>query len=279
MNTLSLKLTKEDINKILLEFKDYIEKDPAEYIAYRYKGEDLQINIYYSQKAVFTGALAHEFVAKLLKKDERMAGSDEVGTGDYFGPVCVCATIVEKEDFTWLYELGVTDSKKLDDQKVLEIAPHLIKKLKHSLLILDNKTYNEIHKQNNLNMIKAKMHNKAYINLLHKGYDVPKIAMIDEFCAPHLYFNYLKDEKEVYRLVQFETKAEDRYLAVAASSVIARYAFLKSLAKMSQTYQIEFEKGAGEAVDKCAQNFIQKHGIKALNEVAKLHFKNTEKIS
>lgn len=40
-------------------------------------------------------------------------GSDEVGTGDYFGPIVVTASFVDKKMMSKLYELGVRDSKKL----------------------------------------------------------------------------------------------------------------------------------------------------------------------
>ena len=39
------------------------------------------------------------------------AGSDEVGTGDYFGPVCVCASYVTQDNVDFLIKLGVRDSK------------------------------------------------------------------------------------------------------------------------------------------------------------------------
>ena len=45
-------------------------------------------------------------------------GSDEVGTGDYFGPIVVTASYVKKEDMNLLNELGVRDSKKVLDQKI-----------------------------------------------------------------------------------------------------------------------------------------------------------------
>ena len=40
-------------------------------------------------------------------------GSDEVGTGDYFGPIVVTATYVKKEDIPFLESLGIKDSKKV----------------------------------------------------------------------------------------------------------------------------------------------------------------------
>ena len=51
-----------------------------------------------------------KLVAKLY--DKRTIGSDEVGTGDYFGPIVVTASYVTKEDIPYLEELGVKDSKK-----------------------------------------------------------------------------------------------------------------------------------------------------------------------
>ena len=38
-------------------------------------------------------------------------GSDEAGSGDYFGPLTVCAAFVTKEHVPILKTLGVDDSK------------------------------------------------------------------------------------------------------------------------------------------------------------------------
>lgn len=58
---------------------------------------------------------------KESKKEEEISipinissvGSDEVGTGDYYGPIVVTASYVNKENIPFLTELGVRDSKKL----------------------------------------------------------------------------------------------------------------------------------------------------------------------
>ncbi len=46
------------------------------------------------------------------------------------------------ESIKWLEELGVKDSKKLTDDKIIKIAPTLIKEIEHVTIVLDNKTYN-----------------------------------------------------------------------------------------------------------------------------------------
>lgn len=280
MSNISLKLDNEKINKIKETFKDDIKPNNNEYIDTFISNDNVTISIYKSGKVVFQGQDALFYGSAFIdNKVNDQAGSDEVGTGDFFGPVCVCATIVDKEQFPLLDKLGVTDSKQLDDKKIKEIAPTLIKEIKHSLLILDNKQYNMVHERYNLNAIKAKLHNKAYINMLNKGYKIPKAAYVDQFAPENLYYSYLKDEKEVYHDLTFETKAESKYPAVAAASVIARYAFISKMKEMEEKYKMEFHKGAGEQVDIDIGKFINKYGKDRLNEVSKLHFANYKKVN
>ena len=277
MSTISLKLNEDKINILKDTFKEYIKNNPNEYIDTFIQKDDLTISIYKSNKVVFQGNDAFFYASAYLdKKVNRQAGSDEVGTGDYFGPICVCASIVEEDQFNLLSQLQVDDSKKLTDKKIMEIAPILIKNIKYSLLILDNTKYNEVHLKDNLNVIKAKLHNQAYVNLLHKGYDIPKAAYVDEFVSINNYFNYLKDEKEIYRDLIFETKAESNYPAVACSSIIARYAFIKKMEELNQKYHMVFHFGAGDDVNEDIIKFVNKYGKDRLKEVAKIHFKNTE---
>ena len=56
-------------------------------------------------------------------------GSDEVGTGDYFGPIVVTAAYVKREDIPFLESLGIKDSKKMTDEKILEVVPKFFKKI------------------------------------------------------------------------------------------------------------------------------------------------------
>lgn len=279
MSNFSIKLDENKINKLKQAFKNDIKANPNEYIDTFIQKDNLTISIYKSQKVVFQGEDAFFYAQSFIDiKENRQAGSDEVGTGDYFGPVVIAASIVEEEDYPFIKENGITDSKQMTDEKIMKLGPIVENKFKHSILILDNEKYNKVHESNNMNQIKAKMHNQAYINLQNKGYDIPKEAYIDQFCPRSSYFEYLEDVKEIYRDVEFETKAESKYPAVAISSVLARYTFLKYMDEMNKAYNFEFPKGANELVDQKAQEFVKKYGQDKLYKVAKVHFKNTEKI-
>lgn len=276
MSNFSFKLADEKIKQIKNTFREYIKDNHNEYVDTFISKDDLTITIYKSGKVLFQGNDAFFYASAYLeKKFKRQAGSDEVGTGDVFGPVVVCAAIVEEEDFEYIEEKHITDSKQLNDDYIRQIGPELRKKFKHSLLILDNEKYNKVHINNNLNAIKAKMHNQAYINLLNKGYDVP-VGYVDQFCKEEDYYRYLFEEKQIYHSLIFETKAEEKYPAVAVGSIISRYAFLVYMDELEKKYGMKFQKGSSDAlnIDKNIRMFINKYGKNELTNVGKLHFKN-----
>lgn len=205
-------------------------------------------------------------------------GSDEVGTGDYFGPIVVTASFVSKENQSFLADLGVRDSKKLTDETILKIAPQIIEKIPHSTLIFDNESYNKYHTDDiNMNKIKAILHNKVLLNLIKKEYPYEQI-IIDQFASPTKYYEYIKDAKEVVKNITFFTQAEDKFLCVAASSIISRYIFLKKMDELSKEVGMELPKGAGVMVDDVAQKIVKNFGFETLNKIAKLNFKNTDKL-
>lgn len=285
--TITLQLNPEQREKLKKTWAEFITSKNPPYSEYQLKPENCTITSYLSGKVVFQGKDAEIYASSFMQKDSNApskssikthAGSDEVGTGDYFGPVCVCACIVKEEQIKWLKSLQIKDSKQLTDEEMLKLAPLLMEKLEYSLLILDNEKYNRIHQTNNLNMIKAKLHNQAYINLINKGAALPELVVVDQFTPKTSYFRYLANEKKVVRNLHFETKAENKYPAVACASIIARYGFLKTWDALQKHYDMSFTKGASNKVDQDAALFVQKYGWDKLATIAKLHFKNTENV-
>ena len=285
-NVYTLKLSVQQEERLYQTWKENQTKTPP-YAKWQLKCENCVITCYESGKTVFQGNDALTYASAFMNVEEvkkntdknqlPQAGSDEVGTGDYFGPVVVCASIVDDTSNVRLKELGVKDSKQLTDQDILKIAPEIIQRIPHSLLIVDNEKYNVVHQTNNLNAIKAKLHNQAYVNL-SKKYGLPEFKIIDQFCVESSYYKYIQKEPVIIRGIHFETKAENKYISVGTSSIIARYAFLKKMEEMDQKWDMHFCLGAGSNVDQCAKEFVKRYGFDALDKVAKTHFKNTEKI-
>ena len=273
--------SEEVINRIMNSFDKEFFVQPPQYSRCRIKYDDCIITIYNSNKVMFQGANADIYAATFFPQKEIIlpqCGSDEVGTGDYFGPVCVCACYLDDDIYSKISEYNVIDSKQLTDTYIEKIAPKLIEAVPHSLLILNNRQYNEVVKENNLNKIKARMHNKCYLNLKEKGINLPELVVIDDFCGEEKYYRYIRYEKDIVRNITFETKAENKYAAVACGAIISRYAFLESMRAMSEKYGMTFPKGAGSKVNEFAKEFVEKYGQAELISVAKINFKNTAEI-
>ena len=205
-------------------------------------------------------------------------GSDEVGTGDYFGPIVVVASFVAKEDINFLDELKVTDSKALSDEYIKKIAPKLTEKIPYSAYVLSNEEYNKFYSESfNMNKIKAILHNKVLLNMINKSYPYDKI-IVDEFTPARNYYGYLTEVKDKITNITFVQKAESKCLSVAVSSIIARYIFLKLIHEMSSELGSDIPKGAGLQVDEFAKKIAKEKGMDSLNKYVKLNFKNTNKI-
>lgn len=293
-----IKVSEETRQKMIKYYENKKRDKEIPYVVFQAEEEDTVITMYTSGKVMFQGTSAdvdatmwkeidgQNVSQKEVTEDDKKyyycssIGSDEVGTGDYFGPIVVTSTFVAKDDIPFLEELGIKDSKKLDDEKILKIAPQVVKKIKYKSIILNNSEYNEKYGIGfNINKLKAIMHNKVLWQMINEEKDLKyDYIIVDEFAREQRYYDYIKESPNVQRGITFMTKAEDKNLAVACASVISRYIFLKEFDKLSDSLHVPLPKGAGEQVDKIGEEIVSKYGEEKLKEIAKLNFKNTERI-
>ena len=307
VKTITLKVSDNTMEKMNEYFEDKKRLKTPPYAVFQADEADTVVTLYQSGKAVFQGIsadidanlwsqmeknlnpnknvdmkVASNEKKKETKKNSKVyyantIGSDEVGTGDYFGPIVVTASYVTKEDIPFLENLGIKDSKKMTDEQILKITPQIIKKIPYYTMTLSNKEYNQRHSEYNMNAMKAILHNKALLEMTkqYKDYDY---IVVDQFAEKYVYYNYLRKVPNVQRNITFITKAEDQCLSVACSAIISRYIFIKEFDKLSKKYNQTLPKGAGPIVDEVGAKLVKEYGIDVLNEIAKTNFKNTEKI-
>lgn len=307
--TYTVKLSENTMKKMTEYFEDKKRLKTPPYAVFQADEADTVVTLYQSGKAVFQGISADidanmwiQYEKNLnpnkkvdykssdnnKKKDKEQIkttkyyyantiGSDEVGTGDFFGPVVVAASYVTKEDIPFLEDLGVKDSKKLTDEHILKIVPEIIKKIPYSCMILSNKEYNDRYNEHmNMNAIKAHLHNKVLLDLSSK-YKSDYIV-VDQFTSPTNYYKYLNKAQDIQRNITFVTKAEDQCLSVACGALISRFVFIKEMDKLSKQMGTNLPKGAGPQVDEAGVSIVKTHGEGILKEIAKCNFKNVDKI-
>ena len=256
------------------------------------KGQGVVATLYKSGKFVVQGADPDVFVARYVegatpvppkekKADDAggvervptttLIGSDECGKGDYFGPLVVCAVRMEPDEAAKLADSGVVDSKALKDDRALQLGAALRGVLPHAVRRLDPPEYNDRHAAlKNVNLLLADLHAEAIRALAQPGDEV----LIDQFSKKDLFEERLGD---LGLRIRQAPRAEAN-LAVAAASIIAREEFLTRLDELSGEAAIRLRKGAGAPTDAAGVEYARLHGAEALRAVAKLHFKNTEKV-
>lgn len=302
MANVVLHVSMEQIHKLKSYYHPFLRENKPPGSVFSAKLPECTITAYNSGKVLFQGKAAekeashwqtaknegsiriekqekkHAFHPPISIQEQSVIGSDEVGTGDYFGPITVAAVYVSSEQIPRLKELGVKDSKTLSDRSIAAIASQLITIVPYSLLTLHNEKYNELQQAGmNQGKMKAILHNRAITNVMNKIDRKPDGILIDQFTEPEQYFHYLQSEPDVVKNVYFAANAEQIHISVAAASILARYRFLQEIDALSKKCGMHLPKGAGKQVDEAAAALIIEKGETILRTCAKLHFANTQK--
>ena len=228
----------EKTKEMMIEnYNDLKRLKTPQYAIFQADDGDTVVTLYESGKAVFQGRdadLAADFWietekinsgnAKVTSSEDKKEkkeverkiplrinsiGSDEVGTGDYFGPIVVTATFVTKENIDFLLELGVKDSKKMTDSDILRVVPEVIKKIPYETYVLSNTQYNKVYGDNmNMNKMKAILHNKVLSHFANKSKYPYDYAVVDQFENPKSYYNHISKATKKVNNIFFLTKEQ-----------------------------------------------------------------------
>jgi ribonuclease HIII len=288
-NTLSVQLDREEMKKvesILVDSGWTKYPSPSRYVVlYMKNGVGSVCSVYSSGKIVFQGKEGFEKVVRKIKENEVETinphlGVDEVGKGDYFGPLVVTACFVNADFISKFSSLGIADSKRLSDGKILKIYSVIKKYPYYYSSIVYPQEYNRLVKEvGNVSVVLARQHSKvvemALKDLNAKGIRCDYVV-IDQFSNTK---SRISKELGVLgrsiKVYQFHKGESD--IAVACASVLARGIFLEEMKKMEEKYSLSFPKGASNVID-FARDFVKEYGEDELSKVAKVTFRTTKKV-
>lgn len=284
MTQFTMVINDQEMKKLKSVYHEQLTKDSNQLVFFNAVHGSVEITAFTSGKLLLEGENVKNeilLVKKVLNhRDFEAIGSSEVGGEDVFGAMVVCAAFVTLDDIEFLENIGIQDSKNITDSFIIKHAPSIAKRLTHSLIILDPIKYNKLVDEGyNLNRTKAHLHNQALVSLTDKINNRDVAVIVDQFCQPQLYFNYLKDEILIYRDVQFYPKAENIHIAVSAANIIARYGYLYSMQKINKLTGMRLLKGSSKKVDDQLEQVIEKHGKQIINKIAKKNFKNITRLN
>ena len=203
-------------------------------------------------------------------------GTDESGKGDYFGPLVIGGVRVDPKAQGILANLKVRDSKRISDNVIRDLDFQIRSLCIYSVVVIGPEKYNLLYgKMKNLNKLLAWGHARVIENILMRV-DCRR-AISDQFGSENYIKNALMKLGKKIELTQSVRAEAD--LGVAAASILARAEFLRKMDRLSQECGFELPKGASGQVDEAARKIVEQMGEDSLNRFAKLHFKNTARVT
>lgn len=273
--------------------------DPFEvaYARFAFKGQNVNVTAYESGKVVVAGKGTEDFVTNTLEPEVTMqaklgyddvinpewfephAGLDESGKGDFFGPVVAATVIADKSAIDAWIKAGVRDSKTIADGQILKLDD-VIRNTKGAVVETCQcgmRKYNELMSRPgaNLNRLLAWQHATALTAALDKKW-VPR-GLLDQFSKQPLVQRELAKKLKSDFTLAMRTKAEEDPV-VAAASIVARAEFVRAMRSLSQKFGEPLLKGASAGVKTQAHQIIERFGVQALGEFAKLHFRTAYEV-
>lgn len=239
----AIRVPEEQIGKVkdLLRKHGFRVRDVKNTL-WSYEGEGIYFNMYPSGTLLVQGKDAErwgEEILSLIEVPERsVAGCDEVGKGDIFGPLVLCCAVIPPENFRKVLALNPKDSKLMKDEELLKKAERLRKFVRGRCITLMPERFNELYERyRNVN----RLMDSAYMKILKSVQEEfsPLRVVVDKYSSRNP-FQGLKS-------VEFMEKGE-KDVAVSVASILAREKFLKKLKELEECYGVRIPKGAsGEA--------------------------------
>jgi ribonuclease HIII len=259
-----------------------------------FRSDGLNVVLYESGKLLVQGKKTAEFVEFTLEPFilgaarrgyeelehpewfELHAGLDESGKGDLFGPLVSACVIADGEAVRSWITAGVRDSKQITGDRLLFGLEEKIRRNPHvscEVLRLVPMTYNRLYPQfqSNLNQLLAWMHAQCLQKARARRPEA-RWGLLDQFSRQPLVQRQLSLPN--FRL-KMQPRAEEDPV-VAASSILARAEFIRSLKNLSREARTVLKRGAGAAVKAQAQELLLRHGPEAFSSFAKMHFKTAQ---
>ena len=180
---------------------------------------------------------------------------DEAGRGPVIGPMVLCGVMMDEKDQFKLKILGVKDSKLLSPAQRIKVFDLLKNDIKYKAIVvspeeIDNALFSE---NTNLNWLEA---DKSVEIMNH--FNAERAILDCPSNNKENYVGYIRERlKNKNMEIKAEFKADRKYLAVGAASIIAKVIRDKEIDKLKKKYNVEF--GSGYPSDEVTQNFLKKN--------------------
>jgi ribonuclease HIII len=281
---ISLALSEEELDKLkqrLLQSDLERVQPKSQYEALRISDGDIQLVVYKSGKVVHNNSnesrkLLNEVLSVEASYDY-LIGTDEVGKGEWYGPLVVACIALTPKQSTHMRELGVRDSKEIGRSRLMKLAQEITREsFTKDVLTLMPEKYNQLYKEfraegKTLNDLLAWAHASAIRRVLAElGKRRIKI-LIDKFDVEKTELRLLTTAHvsgKTSNLEIIQTASGDTEIPISVASILAKEEFENRVGDLERKYGIQLRGAKPETVSK-----------EILANVAKTHFKNVAAVT
>jgi len=206
------------------------------------------------------------WVEKILERipvpDGSVAGCDEAGKGEIFGPLVLCCVVVQPERYRELLRVAPRDTKKMKREDILRKAEELKPLVNARFVNISPRRFNTLFSgYRNVN----RLMDEAYTRLVRQVSEEfsPRRIAIDAYSSR----NPFEGEGNVL----FTSKGEDKYPEISAAAILAKEKYLRSLRRLEETFGVKIPGGSGREAKELARHLL-KTRIDIAPDLIKMNF-------
>lgn len=194
-----------------------------------------------------------------------LIGIDDAGRGPLIGPMVLAGVLVHKDDEAVLKDMGAKDSKLLTHPQRIELSHSITKLVKkhHEVLATPAEIDYAVLEGSNLNTLEAEKMAEIINELNDKRtpikvyVDCPSINTVS---WKKKLVDFIKHPQNL--TIMCEHKADARYPAVSAASILAKVRREDEVTTLKKTYPTM---GSGYPSDPITKEFLKEHGSRLRN--------------
>lgn len=162
----------------------------------------------------------------------KVVGIDEAGRGSVLGPLVLCGVVIEEDRIKFLERIKVKDSKKISPKKRVVLSRKIRKITDYHLVKIP---------ANDIDILRANQVNLNQIEKLGMRKIIEKsganTCIVDCFdIKPNRFKNELEGHYPELNIIA-EHKADDKYVVVAAASIVAKVERDNEILKIRKEYK------------------------------------------
>ena len=198
-------------------------------------------------------------------------GIDEAGRGPVIGPLIVAGVVIPDEKVQILERMGIKDSKKLSPSRRKLLSRKLKNMFEYETVEITAKDIDNLRaKDVNLNEIE-----KIAMLKIIDSLDADCIIIDSVDVKPERLEKEIKSAFNDVKVIS-EHKADDKYIQVAAASIIAKYERDSIIEQLKKEYKKVGELGSGYPSDPKTKKFLENFTYEEMPEIVRKSWKTVE---